>query len=65
MNKAIGLSRTHKRINFVEKFKKKYKTAVDKKRREKLFEEEDMMKVYLMRERILAERVSTEQLYPN
>jgi len=44
----------------VEKFKKKYKTAVDKKRREKLFEEEDMMKMYLRREKISVERVPTE-----
>jgi len=32
----------------------RYKKAVDKKRREKLFEEEDMVMVYLRRERITA-----------
>jgi len=42
----------------------KYKTATDKKRREKLFEE-DMMNVYSRRERISAEKVPTEQLYPD
>ena len=36
----------------IEKTNKKYKAATDKKRREKLFEEEDMMTVYLRRDRI-------------
>ena len=39
MNKVIGLPRVQKRIDFVEKSNKKYKTTADKKRREKLFEE--------------------------
>jgi len=65
MNKVIGLPRVQKRIDFVEKSNKKYKTTADKKRREKLYEEEDMMKVYLRRERTLVERVPTEQLYPD
>jgi len=36
----------------VEKFNKKYKVTADKKRREKLFEEEDTMIIYLRREKI-------------
>ena len=47
----------------IEKSNKKYKITADKKRREKLFEEEDMMMVYLSREIIPSERVPTEQLY--
>ena len=38
----------------LEKTNTKYKAAADKKRREKLFEERDMVIVYLRRERILA-----------
>ena len=49
----------------MKKSNKKYKVAADKKRRDKLFEEEDMMIVYLRRERISAERVSFKQLYPD
>ena len=49
MNKRIRLSRTQKRVNFVEKSNLKYKAMNDKKRREKLFVE-DMMNVYLRRE---------------
>ena len=49
----------------MEKTNKKYKTVVDKKRREKIFEEGDMVMVYLRRERILAEIVPTENLYPD
>jgi len=48
----------------MEKHNKKYKIAVDKKRQEKLFEEENMMMMYLRIEGIPAERVITEQLYP-
>jgi len=48
----------------IEKFNKKYKTAADKKRREKLFEKEDMMIVYLRREKISTKRVPTKQLNP-
>jgi len=36
----------------LEKFNARYKTATDKKRREKVFEEGDMMMVYLRKERI-------------
>ena len=46
----------------MEKSNKKYKAAADKKRLEKLFEEEDMM-IHLSREIIATERVPTEQLY--
>jgi len=63
MNKAIRLPRTQKRVDFLEKSNDKYKAAADKKKREKLFEEADMIKVYLKRERISYERVTTEQLY--
>ena len=49
----------------MEKSNKKYKAAADKKRGEKLFKEEDMMMVYLRREKILVERVPTEQPYPD
>ena len=49
----------------IEKSNNKYVATADKKRREKLFEEEDIMIVYLRRERILTERVPTEQLYPD
>ena len=48
-----------------DKFNKKYKAIVDKKRWEKLCEEKDMMMVYLRRGRILIERVPTKQLYPD
>ena len=37
----------------IEKSNKKYKIAAEIKRRKQLFEEEDMMMVYLRRERIL------------
>ena len=37
----------------IEKSDKKYKAIVEKKRREKLFEEEDMMMINLRRKRIL------------
>ena len=35
-----------------DKANKKYKVTADKKRREKLFEEKDMVMVYLRKERI-------------
>jgi len=35
----------------IEKFNKKSKVTADKKRREKLFEEEDLMMVYLSRKK--------------
>jgi len=41
MNFVLGLLRTQKEVDFVEKSNKKYKAAADKKRLEKLFEEED------------------------
>jgi len=46
-----------------DKSNKKYKATADKKRHEELFEEEDMMIVYLSRGIILTERVPTEPLY--
>ena len=46
----------------MEKSNKKYNATADKKRKEKLFEEEDMM-MHLSREIIPAERVPTEQIY--
>ena len=49
-----------KESRFVEKSSKKYKTTAGKKRREKLFEEKNMIMLYLKRERISAERVPTE-----
>ena len=49
MNKAIGLPRMQKRLDFVEKSNKKYKITANKKRREDLLEEEDMMKLYWRR----------------
>jgi len=49
----------------IEKTNKKYKATTDKKRREKLFKKEDMMMVYLKRERIPTERVPIEQLNPD
>ena len=54
-----------KGINFVKKSNKKYKKIADKKKREKLFEKEDMMMVYLSGKIIPTERVPTKQLYPN
>jgi len=48
----------------MEKSNKKYMAATDKKRREKLFEEEDMMIVYLKSYKITTKRVPTEQLNP-
>jgi len=47
----------------IEKTNKKYKSTTEKKRREKLFKEEDMMMVYLRKERIPTKRVTTKQLY--
>ena len=38
----------------LEKFNARYKAAADKKRREKVFEEGDMVMVYLRKERIPA-----------
>ena len=64
MHLVIGLPCIQKIAFFLRKSNKKYKTTADKKRREKFFEE-DMMKVYLRRERISAERIPTEQLYPD
>ena len=52
MNKVIGLPRKQKRVDFVEKSNKKYKALADKQRREKFFEEEDMMNVYSRRENV-------------
>ena len=49
---STGFPRKLKRIDFVENSNKKYKTAADKKRQEKLFEEEDVMMIYLRKERI-------------
>jgi len=49
----------------IEKTYKKYKTTTDKKRREKLFEKEDMMTIYLSREIIPAIRVPAKQLHPD
>jgi len=60
---SISFPHTQKEVDFVEKSNKKCKAAADKKRRVKFFEEEDMM-MYLKR-RIPAERVHTEQLYPD
>jgi len=37
----------------IEKFNKKYRAIADKKRQEKLFEEEDMMMVYLRKKKNL------------
>ena len=54
-----------KESRFCEKYNKKYKITADKKRQKEFFEEENMMMVYLMRERILAESVPTKQLYPD
>ena len=59
----IGLPRTQKRVDFVKKSNKKYKVVADKKRQEKLFEEEVMMMAYLSKEIISAERVPIKQLY--
>ena len=56
---STGFPRTLKEIDLVEKSNKKYKAAVDKKRREKLFEEEVMMMVYLRRGKIPNKRVPT------
>jgi len=63
MNFVLRLLRTQKAVDFVEKSIMKYNVAADKKRREKLFEEEDMMMVYLRREAIPVKRVPTEQPY--
>ena len=41
-----GVPHTLKEIDLVEKSNKKHKAVVDKKRREKLFKEEDMIIVY-------------------
>ena len=49
----------------IEKTNKKYKATADKKRREKLFEKEDIMIMYLRRERISTKRIPTEQLNPD
>ena len=49
----------------MKKSNKQYKVVADKKRREKLFEHEDIRMVYLRRERITVKRVPTEQLYPD
>ena len=51
---STEFSYTLKGIDFVKK-SNKYKPAADKKRREKHFEEEDMMMLYLRRERISKE----------
>ena len=42
---------TFSQVEF-DKSNKKYKAITDRKRQEKLFEEKDMMMVYLRRERI-------------
>ena len=62
---STGFSRMLKRLDFVEKSNKKYKETTDKKKLEEFFEEKDMKIVYLGREGITTERVSTMQLYPN
>ena len=48
----------------IEKINKKYKMTADKKRREKLFDEEDMIMVYLRRENPNL-KSPTKQLYPD
>ena len=62
---STRFSRTSKEIDFVEKSNKKYKATTDKKKLGEFFEKEDMKIVYLGRERISTERVSTRKLYPN
>ena len=62
---AYGLTRfprTLKGIYFVEK-SNKYKATTDKRKRDKLFEKEDTMMLYLSGEIISTERVPTKHLY--
>jgi len=47
---STGFPHTLKEIDFLEKSNKNSKSSADKKRRVKLFNEEDMMIVYLRRE---------------
>ena len=48
---STGFSRMLKEIDLVVKSNKKYKAVDDKKRREKLIKDEDVMMVFLRRER--------------
>jgi len=50
MNFVLRLFHTQKGVYFLKKSNKKYKAAADKKRREKLFEKENIMMVHLRRE---------------
>jgi len=52
VHSSTGFSCTQNEIDFVEKSNKKYKVSTDKKKREKLFKEENMMMVYLRRENL-------------
>ena len=65
-NTVHGSKDVHEEVQLkIAKTNKKYKASAHMKRREKLFKKEDMMMVYLKRERIPTERVPIEQLNPD
>ena len=65
-NTISGLKDVQENVKLkIEKANKKYKATTDKKRREKHFEKDNMMTIYLCREIIPAVRVPTKQLHPD